>query len=161
MFLCNDLVIKLVLSVLFMSSTGNDDKSINAEHGFESSLATNNNIVSDVNQRHNADSDVCKRDPFLVLNTSKQCFPTLKKKKCLFELYNLTEQTTKQNLTAERRNQRLYGKSAKAFLQMCFFFEQDCICSVFTKLNKLMLLFAMQNYKEFKFVFFPKHFFYV
>ena len=121
MFLCNDLVIKLVLSVLFLSSTGNDDKSINAEHGFESSLATNNNIVSDVNQGHNDDSDVCKRDPFLVLNTSKQCFPTLKKK-CLFELYNLTEQTKKQNLTAERRNQRLYGKSAKAFLQILYVF---------------------------------------
>ena len=127
MFLCNDLVIKLVLSVLFLSSTGNDNKSINAEHRFESSLATNNNIVSDVNQGHNADSDVCKRDPFLVLNTSKQCFPTLKKKKCLFELFNLTEQTKKQNLTAERRNQRLYGKSAKAFLQMCFCFFSNKI----------------------------------
>ena len=55
MFLCNDLAIKVVLSILFLSSTGNDKKSINAEHGFESSLATNNNIVSDVKQGHNTE----------------------------------------------------------------------------------------------------------
>ena len=61
MLLCKDLAIKLVLSILFLSSTGNDNKSINAEHGFESSFATKNNIVSDVNQEHGTDSKVNKR----------------------------------------------------------------------------------------------------
>ena len=102
----NDIAIKLVLSTILLSSTGNDNKSINAEHGFESSFATNDNFVSDVNHGHNADSDVNKSD----LNTSKQCFPTLKNNKSSFKLYNLTEQTKNQNLTAERGNQQLYGK---------------------------------------------------
>ena len=105
MFLCNDIAIKLVFSIILLSSTGNDNKSINAEHGFESSFATNNNIVCDVNEEHNADSDVYKIDPFVDLNTSKQCFLTLKKNKSSFKLHNLTGETRKQNLTAERRNQ--------------------------------------------------------
>ena len=89
MFLCNDLAIKVVLSILFLSSTGNDKKSINAEHGFESSLATNNNIV--LNKDTTLKGCLYKKDPFVDLNTSKQCFPTLKKSKSLFKLYNLTD----------------------------------------------------------------------
>ena len=100
MFLCNNIAKKLVFSVILLSSTGNDNKSINVEHGLENSFATNNNIVSDVNQEHNADSDVYKIDPFVDLSTSKQCFLTLKKNKSSFLLYDVTEETKKHNLTA-------------------------------------------------------------
>ena len=130
MFLCKDLAIKLVLSILFLSSTGNDNKSINAEHGFESSFATKNNVVSDVNQEHGTDSKVNKRDPFVDLNTSKQCFLIPKKNKSSFELYNLTEETKKENLTAERRNRRHFGNKHLyifspffGFYIITFFFE--------------------------------------
>ena len=111
MLLCKDLAIKLVLSILFLSSTGNDNKSINAEHGFESSFATKNNIVSDVNQKHGTDSKVNKSDPFVDPNTSKQCFLILQKNKSSFELHNLTEETKKGNLTAERGNRRHFGNN--------------------------------------------------
>ena len=60
--------------------------------------------MCDVNEEHNADSDVYKIDPFVDLNTSKQCFLTLKKNKSSFKCL-LTGETKKQNLTAERRNQ--------------------------------------------------------
>ena len=117
MFLCEDLAIKFVFSILFLSSTANDNKSMNAEHGLVSSFATNNNIVSDVNQgqsklQKSSTGSFAESCPF-YLNTSKQCFPTLKKKNSSFELYNITEETNKLNLTAERENLRLFGKSIK------------------------------------------------
>lgn len=56
MFIYNDLAIKLALSILSLPSTGNDNKSINAEHGLNSSFTANNNIVSDFNQERNDDS---------------------------------------------------------------------------------------------------------
>ncbi|CAB4021063.1 Hypothetical predicted protein [Paramuricea clavata] len=116
MFLCEDLAIKIVFSILFLSSTGNDNKSMNAEHGFVSSFATNNNIVSDANQgqsklQKSITDSFAESCPF-YLNTSKQCFPTLKKNNSSFELYNLTEQAKKQNLTAERKNLRLFAETS-------------------------------------------------
>ena len=117
MFLCEDLAIKLVFSILFLSSTANDNKSMSAEHGLVSSFATNNNIVSDVNQgqsklKKSITDSFAESCPF-YLNTSKQCFPTVKKNNSSLELYNLTEQAKKLNLTAERENLRLFGKSIK------------------------------------------------
>jgi hypothetical protein len=128
MLLCEDLAIKIVFSILFLSSTGNDNKSMNAEHGFVSSFATNNNIVSDVNQgqsklQKSITDSFAESCPF-YLNTSKQCFSTLKKNNSSLELYNLTEQA--KNLTAERENLRLFGKSKNIFIAkfFCFFFRQ-------------------------------------
>ncbi len=100
---------------------GNDDKSMNGEHGFVPSLATNNNVVSDVIEgqsklQKSITDSFAESCPFNK-NTSKQCFPTLKKNNSSLELYNLTEQTKKLNLTAERGNFRLFGKT---FLQFLF-----------------------------------------
>ena len=126
MLLCEDLAIKIVFSILFLSSTGNVNKSMNAEHGFVSSFATNNNIVSDVNQgqsklQKSITDSFAESCPF-YLNTSKQCFSTLKKNNSSLELYNLTEQAKKLNLTAERENLRLFGKSKKLFFAKLFLF---------------------------------------
>ena len=134
MLLCEDLAIKIVFSILFLSSTGNDNKSMNAEHGFVSSFATNNNIVSDVNQgqsklQKSITDSFAESCPF-YLNTSKQCFSTLKKNNSSLELYNLTEQAKKLNLTAERENLRLFGKSKQLFFAkpffVSFFDKQSC-----------------------------------
>ena len=105
----------MVFSILFLSSTGNDSKSKNSEHEFVSSLATNNNTVSDAIQGQcklqKSITDSFAESCPLYFNTSKQCFPTLKKNNSSFELYNLTEETKKQNLTAKRKNLRVFGKS--------------------------------------------------
>ncbi len=137
MLLFQDLTIKIVFSILFLSATGNDNKSMDTEHGFVSSFATNNNIVSDVNQgqsklQKSITGSFAESCPFYK-NTSKQCFPTLKKNNNSFELYNLTEQTKKQNLTAERENLRLFGKSGRqnSFCKTSFsinFFNQLHFC---------------------------------
>jgi hypothetical protein len=83
MLLCEDIAIKFVFSILFLSSTGNDNKLINVEDGLVSSFATNNNIVNDVNQGHSklqkSITDSCfaaESCPF-YLNTSKQFFSVL------------------------------------------------------------------------------------
>ena len=138
MLLFQDLTIKIVFSILFLSATGNDNKSMDTEHGFVSSFATNNNIVSDVNQgqsklQKSITDSFAESCPFYFKNTSKQCFPTLKKNNSSFELYNLTEQTKKQNLTAERENLRLFGKSGRqnSFCKTSFsinFFNQLHFC---------------------------------
>jgi hypothetical protein len=82
--------------------------------------------VSDVNQgqsklQKSITDSFAESCPF-YLNTSKQYFPTVKKNYSSFELYNLTEQAKKLNLTAERENLRLFGKPSrkKLFLQNVF-----------------------------------------
>ena len=106
MLLCKHIVIKIVFSILFLSWTGNDNKSIHAEHGFVRSCATNNNIVSDVIQGQTSIIDLSK----ICSNTSKNCFSTLKRNKASIELYNLTKEERKKDLLAERQNVRLFGK---------------------------------------------------
>ena len=118
MLLYKDIAIKIFFSIVCLSSMGNDDKSMNGEHGFVPSLATNNNVVSDVIEgqsklQKSITDSFAESCPFYK-NTSKQCFPTLKKNSSL-ELYNLTEQTKKLNLTAERGNFRLFGKTILQF----------------------------------------------
>jgi hypothetical protein len=115
MLLYKDIALKILFSIVCLSSIGDKDKLMDSEHGFVSSFATNNNIVSDVNQgqsklQKSITDSFAESCPFYFKNTSKQCFPTLKKNNSSFELYNLTEQTKKQNLTAERENLRLFGK---------------------------------------------------
>ena len=119
MLLYKDIAIKILFSIVCLSSIGNEDKLMNAEHGFVPSLATNNNIVSDVNQgqsklQKSITDSFAESCPFYS-NTSKQCFPTTKNNNSSIEFYNLTEQT--KNLTAERENLRLFGKMTKLFLR--------------------------------------------
>ena len=122
MLLYKDIAIKILFSIVCLSSIGNEDKSMNAEHGFVPSLATNN-IVSDVNQgqstlQKSITDSFAESCPFYS-NTSKQCFPTTKNNNSSIEFYNLTEQT--KNLTAERENLRLFGKMmTKLFLRINF-----------------------------------------
>ena len=115
MLLFKYLAVKIVFSILFLSSTGNDNNSKNSEHKFVSSLATNKNIVSDAiegqSKLQNSITDSFAENCPLYFNTLKQCFPALKKNNSSFELYNLTEETKKQNVTAERENLRVFGKS--------------------------------------------------
>ena len=120
MLFFKDIAIQILFSIVCLSSIGNDNKPMNAEHGFVPSSATNNNIVSDVNYGHS-----CKLDTFIssfvqscqpglnFKNTSIQCFPILKKNNSSFGLYDLTEQTT--NSTAKRENFRSFGKAKKIF----------------------------------------------
>ena len=121
MFLYKDIALKLLFSIVCLSSIGNDDISKNAEHGFVCPLAANNTIVSDAIQRQSrlqkSITDSFAENCPLYFNTSKQCFPTLKKNNSSFELYNPTEETKKRNLTAERENFRLFGKTTKRFLR--------------------------------------------
>ena len=111
MFFWKDLAIKIVFLILFLSSADNDDSTINAEHDFERSSATDNNIVSDVKQgkTYTTDSspETCPSNPL------NQCFITLNISS--FQLYNLTEDGKEQNLTAVRENVRLFGKLTKLF----------------------------------------------
>ncbi len=126
MLLYKDIALKILFSIVCLSSIGDKDKLMDSEHGYVSSFATNNNIVSDslsdVNQgqsklQKSITDSFAESGPFYFKNTSKQCFPTLKKNNSSFELYNLTEQTKKQNLTAERENLGLFGKTIKLFLR--------------------------------------------
>ena len=150
MFLCEDLAIKIVFSILFLSSTGNENKSMNAEHGFVSSFATNNNIVSDVNQgqsklQKSITDSFAESCPF-YLNTSKQCFPTLKKNNSSLELYNLTEQAKKLNLTAERENLRLFGKpSRKKLFCKTFFDFSDKLYTSFVLFSEIVLIKSIRS----------------
>ena len=117
MLLCEYIAVKIVFSILFLSSTGNGNKSKNSGHQFVSSLATNNNIVSDAIQGQSklqkSITDSFAENCPLYFNTLKQCFPTLKKNNSSFELYNPTEETKKQNVTAKRENLRVLGKSSR------------------------------------------------
>ena len=125
MLLFKDIAIQILLSIVCLSSIGNDNKPMNAEHEFVPSSATNNSIVSDVN-----DGRSCKLEnsissgwsscrpgldflDFDYNNTSIQCFPTLKKNNISFELYNLTEQT--KNSTVTRENLRYFGTTTNFF----------------------------------------------
>jgi hypothetical protein len=103
MLLYKALAINILFSMVCLSSIGNDDKSMNAEHGFVPSHATNNNIVSDVNQGQSKHQ-----------KSITDSFAFIKKNSSL-ELYNLTEQATKLNLTAERENLRHFGKTIELF----------------------------------------------
>jgi hypothetical protein len=114
MLFCKYLAVQIVFSILFLSSTGNDNKSSSSEHAFVSSLATKTNIVSDAIQgqselQNSITDSFAGSCPLLYFNTSKQCFPILKKNNCSFELYNLTEETKEQIVTAERETLRLFG----------------------------------------------------
>ena len=129
MLLFKDIAIQILLSIVCLSSIGNDNKPMNAEHEFVPSSATNNSIVSDVNHarscklENSISSGLSKSRPGLDFldfdynNTSIQCFPTLKKNNISFELYNLTEQT--KNSTVTRENLRYFGKTTKMFLMFC------------------------------------------
>ena len=120
MFLYKDIALKILFSIVCLSLIGNDDNSNNAEHGFVRPLAANKTIVSDAiqgqSELQNSITDSFARSCPLYFNTSKQCFPTLKKNNSSFEVCNVTEETKKQNLTAERENFRLFGKTTKLFL---------------------------------------------
>jgi hypothetical protein len=125
MLLFKDIVVKILFTIVCLSSIDNDDESMDAEHGFVRPLATNNTIVSDAIQgqselRKSITDSFAGICPLQYFNTSKRCFPTFKTTNSLFELYNLTEQTRKANLTAERENFRLFGKITKLFFGLVF-----------------------------------------
>jgi hypothetical protein len=100
---------------------------MNAEHGFVPSHATNNNIVSDVNQGQSKHQKSIT-DSFAL------------KKNSSLELYNLTEQAKKLNLTAERENLRLFGKTIELFWRnfsgvfSINFVKKFCLVSDFVKM---------------------------
>jgi hypothetical protein len=146
MLLCKDLAIKIVFSILFLSSTGNDNKSMNAEHEFVPSFDTNNNIVSDVN--HDVTQRQSKLQKSITDSFAESCsfhlteyfeevFSNFKEEQ-QFELHNITEQAKELHLTAERDNQRLFGKTsdnsssrvsvrthARRSAKVCIFFHQE------------------------------------
>ena len=127
MLLYKALAINILFSIVCLSSIGNDDKSMNAEHGFVPSHATNNNIVSDVNQGQSKHQKSIT-DSFAL------------KKNSSLELYNLTEQAKKLNLTAEWENLRLFGKTIELFWRnfsgsfSINFVKKFCLVSDFVKM---------------------------
>ena len=125
MFFFKDLAIKAIFSILFLSTTGNDTESIHAEHDFARFSITSNSIVGDVNQGQSSitDSfDVETCPAFRSNNSSKQCILILKNNNSSFKLYNLTEEGNKQNLAAERGNERLFGELRQLFHWSFFVF---------------------------------------
>ena len=114
MLSCDVISVTIILSTLFLSATGDDNLSINCEHGFAGSFAAKNIIASDVNQGQREllkfiTESFAESCPFVIFNASKQLILVLKKSD-LFDLYNLTEEIEKYDLTAERENLRLFGK---------------------------------------------------
>lgn len=121
MLLFKDIAIQILFSIVCLSSIGNDNKPMVAEHEFVPSSATNNNIVSDVNYGYSCKLENSISAGFFrscqpglnFKNTSIQCLPTLTRNNSSLELYNLTEQT--KNSTTKRENLRSFGKAPKIF----------------------------------------------